>query len=481
MFEKLQNSWSLVKASGEVLSIDYTGNPPTVSQGTAVLLDDLALKGLKDESAKDEKGRQFNCPHCGAPVTVALATSKSVTCGSCNSIIDLSSGIGGELRSAIQDEPVQPLIALGTLGQLQGTQWQVVGFQHRMGQTPGDDEQFGWSEYLLYNQKQGFSFLVDSEEGWSLVRPTTGAPTVKGTTATYMGKTYTLKYSYQAETYYVCGEFYWPVQRGQKTSNQDYAAGRSLLSLEQTPGEAVWSAGDQINADAVAKAVRAMGADVVALQEIENQTALTAISSRLRDLYPTAVLGETDFAASIDVAVLGAGTLLEVRKHRSMPLKRPDGSTTYFSRELLEVHLDLKGRRVVLFAAHFRSKVSDDPGRRLAEAQASRDIVVATAKEFPAAVVLLGGDLNDTPGSPPLDAMESVPSLLRVAKDRPPELVTTYVWNGKAQAIDHLFLALSAAANADYVPASAIAVHDAMGSGLAGSDHAALVADIGLR
>ena len=45
------------------------------------------------------------------------------------------------------------------MGQLQGAQWQVVGFQHRMGTEPGDDEHFGWSEYLLYNKKRGFSFV----------------------------------------------------------------------------------------------------------------------------------------------------------------------------------------------------------------------------------------------------------------------------------------------------------------------------------
>jgi ribosomal protein S27AE len=247
----------LRSASGEVLSIDYTATPPVVSQGRAVLLDDLALKGLKDESVKDEKGRQFNCPHCGAPVTVALATSKSITCGSCNSLIDLSQGIGGELKSAIQDEPINPLIPLGALGQLQGTQWQVVGFQHRMGVEPGDDEHFGWSEYLLYNQKRGFSFLVDSEEGWSLVRPTTGAPAMTSSSAksaSYMGTTYRLKYSYEAETNYVCGEFYWPVTRGQKTTNKDFASGKRLLSLEQSDSELVWSNGDQLESDVVAKA-----------------------------------------------------------------------------------------------------------------------------------------------------------------------------------------------------------------------------------
>jgi endonuclease/exonuclease/phosphatase family metal-dependent hydrolase len=242
--------------------------------------------------------------------------------------------------------------------------------------------------------------------------------------------------------------------------------------FEQAPTSLVFSQ----RADALAGAVRCLGADVVALQEIETQTCLDALTSRLRDLYPTAVLGETGAAGSIDVAVLGAGRLLEVRRHRGMTLTRPDGSRTYFSREFLEVHMEQAGRRVVLFAAHFRSKVSDDPGRRLAEAQAARDIITATAKELPDAVVLFGGDLNDTPGSPPLLALESDPALLRVAKDRPASAVATYSWNGAAQAIDHLFLVQRPAAQ--YVAGSASAVRDgAQDKGLAGSDHAALRAD----
>ena len=243
---------------GEVLSIDYGHQPPHVERGKSVLLEDLQLQGPKDESAKDEKGRQFNCPHCGAPVQVQLSTTKSITCGSCASIIDLSSGVGGELRSAEQDDPVRPIIPLGSKGQLQGVQWQVVGFQHRMGQEPGDDEQFGWSEYLLYNQKRGFAFLVDAEDGWSMVRPTTGAPQVgsTGRTAKYLGTTYQLKYSYEAETTYVLGEFYWQVERGQKTSNRDFASAKGLLSMEQSKNELTWSAGDKLASDTVVKAFK---------------------------------------------------------------------------------------------------------------------------------------------------------------------------------------------------------------------------------
>jgi hypothetical protein len=130
---------------------------------------------------------------------------------------------------------VQPLIPLGSTGQLQGVHWQVVGYQHRMGTEPDDtDEQFGWDEYLLYNRKRGFTFLVDTVEGWSVVKPTTGAPTLSqdNQTAHYLGGTYRQQYAYNAETTYVAGEFYWPVVRGQKTFNRDFAKGTALLSME---------------------------------------------------------------------------------------------------------------------------------------------------------------------------------------------------------------------------------------------------------
>jgi hypothetical protein len=47
------------------------------------------------------------------------------------------------------------------------------------------------------------------------------------------------------------------VQRGQKTSNRDFAKGSSLLSMEETPGkEVTWSSGSKIDSEAVAKAFK---------------------------------------------------------------------------------------------------------------------------------------------------------------------------------------------------------------------------------
>ena len=241
---------------GQVLSIDYGSKEPQMEIGRSVQLEDLQLKGLKDASVKQETGRQFDCPHCGAQVEVQLETTKSCTCGNCHSLIDLTRGIGAELVSATQDEPVRPQIALGSTGLFEGVPWQVVGFQHRMGQEPGDDEQFGWEEYLLYNQKKGFTFLVDASDGWSLVRPATGAPKVSGINAGYLGATYVRSSSYSATTTYVAGEFYWPVARGQRTDNVDYAAarGNGLLSSEKSGLEITWSYGNRLASSAVAAA-----------------------------------------------------------------------------------------------------------------------------------------------------------------------------------------------------------------------------------
>ncbi len=248
---------------GLVLSLDYSQQPPSATLGGAVQLEDLQLTGLRDESARVEKGRSFQCPNCGASVTLHFAESKTITCGSCHSIIDVSQGIGGEIRHAEQGEPVRPLIALGSLGQLQGVSWQVVGFQHRMGQEPDadvedgqDSEHVGWSEYLLYNATRGFCFLVDAEDGWSVVKPATGAPSLtKGSnSASYLGKAYRQLYAYNAETTYVAGEFYWKVERGQRTFNRDFANGASLLSMERAATEITWSTGSRLGSAAVAAA-----------------------------------------------------------------------------------------------------------------------------------------------------------------------------------------------------------------------------------
>ena len=225
----------------------------------------------------------------------------------------------------------------------------------------------------------------------------------------------------------------------------------------------------------IAEAISGFDADVVALQEFETQACLDAVLSRLSAEFPHGTLGEIGTPGSVDVAILSKTPLERVVGHRDLErLTRPDGSRTSYSREFLEAHVRVaSGTEVVLFAAHFRSKSMDDPGRRLAEAQTSRRIVDEVAAASPNALVVLAGDLNDTPDSPALLALTDNDGLLRVAADLPVADQATYVFNGRGEAIDHILQARSSTARA--VPRSAIVWKDSRG--FAGSDHYALTAD----
>jgi endonuclease/exonuclease/phosphatase family metal-dependent hydrolase len=245
-------------------------------------------------------------------------------------------------------------------------------------------------------------------------------------------------------------------------------------AYEEQPSLEVFTA----RAGRIAQAIASMKAGVVLLSEVETQPCLEALKARLPQ-FSTAVLGEIGTPASVDVAILARYPLREVRRHRAERiLTRPDGTATLFSRELLELRLDVQGAEVIVFAAHFRSKVNDDPERRYAEAEASRDIVTAAAAERPGALVVLGGDLNDVPGSPPLEALERGGALQRVSSDLPLEEIGTVWFQGASLAIDHLYRARDA--SGQNVPGSFRVVRDAPGSGLARSDHAAVQADFKL-
>lgn len=228
-------------------------------------------------------------------------------------------------------------------------------------------------------------------------------------------------------------------------------------------------------ADQLAAAITALDVDVIALQEVETQACLDALLVRLHDRMPNGVLGEIDSPASVDVAVLSKTPIDDVVRHRAThPLTLPSGAITTFSRELLEVHTRAaNGAEVVMFAAHFKAKSNDQPDRRLAEAQVSSEIVNAVATARPGVLVVLGGDLNDTPGSPPLNALTLDGGLVRVADDRPLAAQATYTYGGYGQAIDHLLLAPGVASMR--VPSSSRVWRDGYGWG--GSDHAALTSE----
>ena len=97
-------------------------------------------------------------------------------------------------------------------------------------------------------------------------------------------------------------------------------------------------------------------------------------------------------------------------------------------------------REIILLGVHFRAKgATDDPDKRLAEAQHSRQIADDLHAKTPGAGILILGDFNDTPGSLPYAAaVGAAPDLFVDSADAVP-LADRYSYDymGKLELIDH--------------------------------------------
>ncbi|MBL8330408.1 MAG: DUF4178 domain-containing protein [Rubrivivax sp.] len=261
----------LRNAQGEVATLDYA-DPAGVqfSVGRSASLAELAMQGLRETSEKTLRAGALNCPSCGAALELKLAGTQSLACPQCHALIDVSQGTGAQMRAVQQSAapaggrgPTLPIgqtgrLSIGAQGQDAPLDWQVVGYLLRQDEPEDGESPTPWSEYLLFNRTAGFAFLVDSSEGWSLVRPLTGAPETRGEQARWQGEPYRQRYSYVARVTWVEGEFYWRVRRDERARVTDYAgegpARGKLMSREQTGSEVTWSAGRQMPAAEVAQA-----------------------------------------------------------------------------------------------------------------------------------------------------------------------------------------------------------------------------------
>jgi hypothetical protein len=306
---RLEGEFTVVdlrNAQGEVATLDGAeASERHWSVGGSVALTELRLQGLREVSEKSLASRAIECPSCGASLQPMLASTQSLSCEQCRAVVDISKGVGAELAHYAQNNSgaggLEPQLPLGrggklALGSAEPLPWTVVGYMERC-DLPGpgsEDEQVFWREYLLYNPHEGFAFLVDSEDGWSWMKPLTGAPELRGKEAIWQGRSYRRQHGYEAKVTWVQGEFYWRVQREERAQVIDFAAkgGSSpmLLAREQTvgsgsggtgstsgTGEVTWSGGDPLAAELVADAFSISAAQRAALQR--DAAPLTSTSS----------------------------------------------------------------------------------------------------------------------------------------------------------------------------------------------------------
>jgi len=166
----------------------------------------------------------------------------------------------------------------------------------------------------------------------------------------------------------------------------------------------------------LAERIKSLDVDVLCVQEVENLEALEDFVEvfRLKDEgFEHLSLVEGNDKRLIDVGVISKLPLGAVTswRHRTHP---NDPAETVFSRDLLQVEvLESKDGKPILtvYVNHLKSqlartaeekKKNDERRQRQAESIAS-----VIAEDPPDTPYLVVGDMNDSPGAPPLSALET--------------------------------------------------------------------------
>jgi endonuclease/exonuclease/phosphatase family metal-dependent hydrolase len=193
----------------------------------------------------------------------------------------------------------------------------------------------------------------------------------------------------------------------------------------------------------IGSVVASLQPDVVVFAEIETKFMLDDLNNaELGGAYVDTELFEGNDSRGINVGMLSKIKPDKVVSHKddSFTLLGTNGPFYRYARDCLEVHFTHNGRHVVFLGVHFKAKSpTDDPDKRLAEAQHTRAIADGIVQEDPNAGVIILGDYNDLPGSPPVNAVAgAAPALFTDAVEvLPADQRYSFDFNGTHELIDH--------------------------------------------
>lgn len=150
--------------------------------------------------------------------------------------------------------------------------------------------------------------------------------------------------------------------------------------------------------------------DILITVEVENRPTLERFNEQVLGAlfnfaYPHFMVIDGNDQRGIDLGILSRFPIVEMRSHVDDPA--PNGGRL-FSRDSPEFDLLLPtGERLIVVPNHLKSKRNGNDqasqDRRRVQAEGAHAIAVAALARSP--WVLLGGDLNDTPDSPPLASL----------------------------------------------------------------------------
>lgn len=216
----------------KLATIEYGDEEPQVFVGeSATLLElGLAAAALKQESVEKVSGAHLNCPQCAGPLELVQPdAAQRVTCPNCGALNEV---VGNKLEYLETLKPPKPplKIPLGKKGKLKDIEYRVLGYLRR---SVTYDKNYYWQEYLLYSPRDGYAWLIDSDDHWSLAKSAPiGSVERSYPTATCNGRTFQIFQKAEATVRQVWGEFYWKVAVGESVGMNDYISPPFSLTLE---------------------------------------------------------------------------------------------------------------------------------------------------------------------------------------------------------------------------------------------------------
>lgn len=196
-----------------------------------------------------------------------------------------------------------------------------------------------------------------------------------------------------------------------------------------------------------ARAIKEVKADIICLQEVENLPVLDRFNSRYlggREYRHRMVIDGND-PRMIDVAVLSRHPLKNVRTHRHE--RNEANSASLFSRDCLEVDVDVNGKTLTLYVNHFKSMMGGrEQTRERREEQVGRVAGIVDERwkssGYGGNFAVLG-DFNDyLEGKTSLTALVNAPHFENILERLPSDEQWTHYWAGGGQyrQLDYILL-----------------------------------------
>jgi predicted extracellular nuclease len=160
----------------------------------------------------------------------------------------------------------------------------------------------------------------------------------------------------------------------------------------------------------IATVLDALAPDIAVLQEVENQNVVSDLGQRL-PAHVHRYITQGNDPRGIDIALLSRHPIDQVVSHKAESFSSSASGQSYtYSRDLLEAHFTINGRHLILLGIHFKSgSEPESVDKRLAEAEQTRRHVSQQETKHPTASIVVLGDFNAVPGSPPLAALAGTP------------------------------------------------------------------------